>query len=78
MVEIMGGKNSPAYEDVHVRGMVYSEINKDIQNWFRVSARNNIPRKRFDEAIEYINRWKPSTNTVMVIQNVNGQTKMFA
>ena len=78
VTEIPGGKDTPAYEDTHVRGMVYCEINKDIQNWFRVSARNNIPRKRFDEAIEYVNRWKPSTNTAMMIQNVNGQIKMFA
>lgn len=78
VTEILGGKDSPAYEDTHVRGMVYCELNKDLQNWFRVSARNNIPRKRFDEAIEYVNRWKPSTNTAMMIQNINGQTKMFA
>lgn len=78
VTEILGGKDSPAYENAHVRGMVYCELNKDLQNWFRVSARNNIPRKRFDEAIEYVNRWKPSTNTAMMIQNVNGQTKMFA
>ena len=78
VTEVLGGKDSPAYEDTHVRGMVYCELNKDLQNWFRVSARNNIPRKRFDEAIEYVNRWKPSTNTAMMIQNVNGQTKMFA
>ena len=78
VTEVLGGKDSPAYEDTHVRGMVYCELNKDLQNWFRVSARNNIPRKRFDEAIEYVNRWKPSTNTAMMIQNINGQTKMFA
>lgn len=78
IVDVLGGKNSPAYEDVHVRGRVFCECNKDLQNWFRVNARNNIPRKRFDEAIEYVNRWKPSTNTAMMIQNVNGQTKMFA
>lgn len=78
IVDVLGGKNSPAYEDVHVRGRVFCERNKDLQNWFRVNARNNIPRKRFDEAIEYVNRWKPSTNTAMMIQNVNGQTKMFA
>lgn len=78
IVDVLGGKNSPAYEDVHVRGRVFCECNKDFQNWFRVNARNNIPRKRFDEAIEYVNRWKPSTNTAMMIQNVNGQTKMFA
>lgn len=78
IVDTLGGKGSPACEDAHVRGVVYCEINKDLQNWFRVNARNNIPRKRFDEAIEYVNRWKPSTNTAMMIQNVNGQIKMFA
>lgn len=78
IVDVLGGKNSPAYEDVHVRGRVFCECNKDLQNWFRVNARNNIPRKRFDEAIEYVNRWKPSTNTAMMIQNINGQTKMFS
>lgn len=77
VVEALGGKNAPAYGDSHVRGMVYCEINKDIQMLFRVSSRNNIPRKRFDEAVEYIQRWKPSTNTVMLIQQTNGQTSMF-
>lgn len=77
VVEALGGKNAPAYSDSHVRGMVYCEINKDIQMWFRVSSRNNIPRKRFDEAVEYIQRWKPSTNTVMLIQQTNGQTSLL-
>lgn len=78
VVDAMGGKDAPAYNDPHVRGRVFSECNDDIQSWFHVSSRNNIPRKRFEEAVEYIQRWKPRTNTVMLIQNVNGQTKMFA
>lgn len=78
VVQALGGKNAPSYGDSHVRGMVYCEINKDIQMWFRVSSRNNIPRKRFDEAVEYIQRWKPSTNTVMLIQQTNGQTSLFS
>ena len=78
VVDAMGGKDAPAYNDTHVRGRVFSECNDDIQSWFHVSSRNNIPRKRFEEAVEYIQRWKPRTNTVMLIQNVNGQTKMFA
>lgn len=77
VVQALGSKNAPAYGDSHVRGIVYCEINKDIQMWFRVSSRNKIPRKRFDEAVEYIQRWKPSTNTVMLIQQTNGQTSMF-
>lgn len=77
IVDTLGGKGSPACDNPHVRGVVYCEINKDLQNWFRVNARNNIPRKQFDEAVEYVNRWKPSTNTAMLIQQTNGQTSLY-
>lgn len=77
IVDTLGGKGSPACDNPHVRGVVYCEINKDLQNWFRVNARNNIPKKRFDEAVEYVNRWKPSTNTAMLIQQTNGQTSLY-
>lgn len=73
----LGGTDAPAYTDRHVRDKVYSECNRDVQDWFRVNSVGNIPRKRFDEAVEYIQRWKPSTNTVMLIQQTNGQTSMF-
>lgn len=53
------------------------KLSKELQDWFRVNSVGNIPRKRFDEAVEYIQRWKPSTNTVMLIQQTNGQTSMF-
>ena len=77
VMHALGGKDSPAYLDKSTRDKVYSECNRDIQNWFRVNSRNNIPRKRFDEAVEYIQRWKPSTNTVMMIQQANDQISLF-
>lgn len=73
----LGDENAPAYIDNHVRSKVYSECNHDVQDWFMVNSVGNIPRKRFDEAVEYIQRWKPSTNTVMLIQQTNGQTSLF-
>lgn len=78
VIGALGGEDTPAYIDNHVRSKVYSECNHDVQDWFRVNSVGNIPRKRFDEAIEYVNRWKPSTNTVMLIQQTNGQTSLFA
>ena len=75
VVAALGGSDSPAYHDKNVRGRTYSECNRDIQNWFRVNSRNNIPRKRFDEAVEYIQRWRPSTNMSMLIQQTNRQTQ---
>lgn len=74
VIGALGGAESPAYHDKNVRGRTYSECNRDIQKWFRVNSRSNIPRKRFDEAVEYIQRWRPSTNMSMLIQQVNRQT----
>ena len=76
VIEALGGVDSQAYRDKNVRGRTYSECNRDIQKWFRVNSRNNIPRKRFDEAVEYIQRWRPSTNMSMIIRQTNQQMKM--
>ena len=75
-VEALGGKTSPAYLDKSTRCKVYSECNKDAQDWFHVNSISNVPRKDFDNAIAYIERWRPCANTVMMIQNVNSQTQM--
>ena len=77
VISNLGDEKAPAYIDNHVRSKVYSECNHDVQDWFRVNSVGNISRKRFDEAVEYIQRWKPSTNTVMLIQQTNGQTSLF-
>ena len=77
VVEALGGKTAPAYIDPHVRGKLFSECNRDVQDWFRVNSVCNVPRKRYDEALDYIQRWKPSTNSVMEVQNINAQTTLF-
>lgn len=77
VVAALGGKDSAAYNNKNVRGKTYCECNRDIQRWFRVNSRNNIPRKRFDEAVEYIQRWHPSTNISMIIQQANTQERMY-
>lgn len=77
VVEALGGKTAPAYIDPHVRGKLFSECNRDVQDWFRVNSVCNVPRKRYDEALDYIQRWKPSTNSVMEVQNINAQTSLY-
>ena len=75
VVKVLGGKDSAAYADKSIRGRTYCECNRDLQVWFRVNSRNNIPRKRFDEASEYVQRWRPSTNLNMAIQQTNDQCR---
>lgn len=77
VVEALGGKAAPAYNDPHVRGKLFSECNRDVRDWFRVNSVCNVPRKDFTQAVEYIQRWKPSTNSVMLIQQTNAQTSLY-
>lgn len=51
VIGALGGADSSAYQDKNVRGRTYSECNRDIQKWFRVNSRNNIPCRRFNEAV---------------------------
>lgn len=74
VIDILGGKDSAAYREISKR--VFSECNRDLKHYFHVNARNNVPKKRFDEAVEYAKNWKPCTNTLMLIRECNAQMAM--
>ena len=69
VIESLGGKGSPAYREISKK--VFAECNRDLKHYFNVNARNNVPKKRFDEAVEYVKNWKPCTNTRMSINCCN-------
>lgn len=69
VLDVLGGKGSYAYKEVGRK--VFAECNRDLKYYFNVNARNNVPKKRFDEAVEYARNWKPCTNTVMMISECN-------
>lgn len=67
----LGGKESNAYKEIGKK--VFAECNRDIKTYFAVNARNNIPKLRFEEAMEYVKNWHLCTNTVMRIRDCNAQ-----
>ena len=68
VIEVLGGKKAPAYKEMSKK--VFSECNHDIQDYFRVNSRNNIPTKRYQEAVEYVEGWNPS-NKILEIRSCN-------
>lgn len=56
VINALGGMDSPAYKSRSVSQKLFMECNRDIQDWFNVNSRNNVPKKRFDEAVEYIKK----------------------
>lgn len=73
VLDALGGKNTEAYHCMSKK--VFSECNRDLQDRFKVNSRNNIPRKRYEEAIDYVDSWTPSTNTKLEIQEANCQQR---
>lgn len=71
VIESLGGKDSNAYREISKK--VFSECNRDVKDYFRVNSRNNIPRLRFDDAVDYIRNWMPCSNTRMLIKECNAQ-----
>lgn len=71
VVEHLGGKNSEAYKEIGKK--VFAECNRDLKHYFHINARNNVPKKKFEEAVEYVKTWNPCTNTLLLIKECNSQ-----
>lgn len=74
VVGVLGGKSSRAYKEISKK--VFAECNRDLKHYFNVNSRNNVPKKRFEEAIEYARNWKPCTNTMMMIHDCNARQEL--
>lgn len=71
VITALGGKESNAYKEIGKK--VFAECNHDLKSYFKVNARANVPKKRFEEAVQYAENWKPCTNTMMRIADCNAQ-----
>lgn len=74
VIDALGGKESNAYKEISKK--VFAECNGDLKHYFNVNARNNVPKKKFDEAVQYVKNWQPCTNTRIMIQECNAQLSM--
>lgn len=74
VIDALGGKESNAYKEISKK--VFAECNRDLKHYFNVNARNNVPKKKFDEAVQYVKNWQPCTNTRIMIRDCNNQMFM--
>lgn len=74
VVDSLGGKDSNAYHEIGRK--VFAECNRDLKHYFNVNSRNNVPKKKFDEAVDYVKNWQPCTNTRIMIQDCNAQLRI--
>lgn len=56
--ELLGGKDSNAYQDKHIRRKVYANIYVNLKYNFGVTSYKSIKRSQADKAIEIINNYQ--------------------
>ena len=71
VISALGGKKSKAYGTMNRKA--FGRFWGEFKRYFEVARYGDIPKKHFDEAIEWINEWQPDTTTRMEIRAENAQ-----
>ncbi|MGN8647926.1 ORF6C domain-containing protein [Gracilibacillus sp. HCP3S3_G5_1] len=74
VVQALGGSESIAYEELSKK--VFSAFWREFKQHFGVPRYGDIPKIKFDEAIRFIELWRPSTSLQIEIDQSNSQMTM--
>lgn len=75
-VEVLGGKESDAYQDKSLTRKVFRALERDLKDNFTISRYEDLRRDEFDSAIEFINNWHPSYSLEREISLKNSQMRI--
>ena len=75
VMEVLGGKESRAYEEISKK--VFSKFWSEFKRTFSIPRYGELPRKRFDDAVSFIEMWLPETAIRMEIDQLNRKQRLF-
>lgn len=71
VVRSLGGSEAPAYEKLSNKA--FSRFWRDFKDHFMIPRYGELPRVKFDDAVEFIDAWQPDTSTRLEIKAANRQ-----
>lgn len=71
VIAILGGYESVAYE--RMSRILFSSLWGDYKRYFRLTSYKDTLKSKYDEALEYIEDWRPSINLEKEIRFCNNQ-----
>lgn len=75
-VNVLGGKESNAYNDRSLRGKVYSDIYRELKRQFGITSYKAIKRNQCDLAIAVINKYELPLVLAEQVKDCNAQLNM--
>lgn len=76
-VEVLGGKDSNAYQDKKLTRKVFRALERDLKDNFTISRYEDLRRDEFDSAIKFIENWYPPYPLKREISLKNSQMKII-
>lgn len=74
IVEALGGMKSNAYKQISRKA--FSQFWREFKNYFEVPRYGELPKVRFEEALQFIQEWTPDTALRMEIKKLNNQQQL--
>lgn len=76
MVEILGGKESPAYKNRGICQKAFKDAYRELKRNFDVTRYKDIKREQMETAVELALRYEPPLYLKESIEQVNAQQKL--
>ena len=74
VVECLGGIDTKAYQEVSKRA--FSQFWNEFKRYFEIPRYGDLPKARFEEALQFISEWSPNTAMRMEIKALNAQQQL--
>lgn len=75
-IEVLGGKESDAYQDKSLTRKVFRALERDLKDNFTISRYEDLRRDEFDSAIKFIENWYPPYPLKREISLKNSQMRI--
>ena len=72
--EVLGGYDSSAYNAVGRKA--FAELWRDFKSHFQLPRYSELPKTKFDDAVYFISKWRPSTSLEIEIESYNKQGQL--
>lgn len=72
--EVLGGYDSSAYNAVARKA--FAELWRDFKRHFQLPRYSELPKTKFDDAVYFISKWRPSTSLEIEIESYNKQSQL--
>ncbi|MCM3141705.1 ORF6C domain-containing protein [Brevibacillus sp. MER 51] len=73
ILTIVGGKETPAYQNKPLRDKLFSSIWSDYKDYFNVGSYRDTALKDCDRAKEYLKQWSPQGKLLREVEEANQQ-----